>query len=269
VRSLFPDQRGDSLTDPAPADATGLFLDLHSYGQLILWPWGFTSDPAPNASALQTLGRKLALTNRYRPQQSYSLYPADGTTGSFAYGELGLAAYTIELGTWFFQDCSSFEQSIVPDNLPALVYAAKAARTPYRTPAGPDLLDLSLSSSSGPAGRSFHLTATVDDTRYSQANGHEPAQPIAAAEFYVDIPPWSTSAAPVAHPMAATDGGFDQEAESVEALLDASSLDVGRHILFVRGKDADGNWGAFTAIFLDVDSPGYTVLYLPITLRTP
>ncbi len=60
VRSIFPDQRGENLSDPAPEDATGIFLDIHSYGNLVIWPWGFTYGPAPNGNALQTLGRKFA-----------------------------------------------------------------------------------------------------------------------------------------------------------------------------------------------------------------
>ena len=138
VRQRFPDQRGAGSDSPAPADASGIFLDLHSYGGLVLWPWGFTNQPPPNASALQTLGRKLGYFNGYTPEQSYLLYTTDGTTDDFAYGELGLAAYTIEMGNTFFQDCATFESSIVPRNLPALLYAAKAARNPYLSPAGPE-----------------------------------------------------------------------------------------------------------------------------------
>ena len=51
-----------------------------------------------------------------------------------------MASYTFELGTSFFQDCSTFENTILPDNLQALIYAAKVPRTPYMTPAGPDAL---------------------------------------------------------------------------------------------------------------------------------
>ncbi len=40
MRTIFPDQRGPLPSDPAPADATGLYIDLHSYSELVLWPWG-------------------------------------------------------------------------------------------------------------------------------------------------------------------------------------------------------------------------------------
>ncbi|MCK5924222.1 MAG: hypothetical protein KAG66_25025, partial [Methylococcales bacterium] len=73
VRSIFPDQRGPLITDPAPADATGIFLDVHSYSELILWPWGWGNTVAPNGTALQTLGRKFGNFNNYYPEQSIGL----------------------------------------------------------------------------------------------------------------------------------------------------------------------------------------------------
>ena len=54
--------------------------------------------PAPNGTALQTLGRKFAYFNNYEPMQSIGLYPTDGTTEDFAYGELGLAAAKLRDG---------------------------------------------------------------------------------------------------------------------------------------------------------------------------
>lgn len=268
VRAIFPDQRPDPLNEPAPADATGIYLDLHSYSELVLWPWGFTSAAAPNDAALRTLGRKLAYFNGYTPQPSYALYPTDGTTDDFVYGELGVAAYAFELGTAFFQSCSTFENVIAPANLPALLYAAKAARTPYLTPAGPDALGLATAPFTVSVGSPLTLTATIDDTRYSHTAGSEPLQPIAAAEFYVDAPPWDTAHNPVAVPMAPADGSFDSAVEDVVAVLDTSSLASGRHTLFVRGRDADGNWGAFSAVFATADLPvPRATLYLPLISR--
>jgi hypothetical protein len=38
VRSLWPDRRGPAKTDAAPADTSGIHIDVHSYSQLVLWP---------------------------------------------------------------------------------------------------------------------------------------------------------------------------------------------------------------------------------------
>ena len=260
VRSIFLDQRDVPLTSPAPPDATGVFIDLHSYGELVLWPWGFTTSTPPNNTALRTLGRKFAYFNGYTPEQSIELYPTDGTTDDFSYGELGLASYTFELGTAFFQSCSTFEGDILADNIAALLYAAKIVRTPYQTPAGPDSYAVSISPQFIGKGQEPTLSATIDDTRYI---GGEPIQPILAAEYYLDTPPWVSSPTTISHPMSALDGGFDEHIETVMASIDTQGLDPGKHILFVRGQDADGNWGPFSASFLQV----LDQLFLPMIVK--
>jgi hypothetical protein len=255
LRSQFPDQREDSLSAAAPVTTTGVFVDIHSYGELVLWPWGSTSEAAPNGIALQTLGRKFAFHNSYEPEQAYGLYPTDGTTDGFAYGELGLSAYTFELGTRFFQDCTAFENTILPDNLAALLYAAKASRAPYQMPAGPDVLEVTVASVGVVAGGIVGLTGIVDDTRYSNQNGTEPTQAIAAAEFYIDVPPWITTTTPISTSMTATDGAFDEPVEEVDGAIDTNGLSMGRHVIFARGQDAAGNWGALSAAFLQILDP--------------
>jgi hypothetical protein len=253
VRSIFPDQRDD--TPAAPADATGVFLDVHSYSQLVLWPWGYTPADAPNGAALQTLGRKLAWFNGYLPEQAFDLYVTDGTTDDFAYGELGLAAYTFELGTDFFENCGSFESRILPDNLEALIWAAKAARAPYLAPAGPDTVGVALSANVVAPGEIVTLNATLDDTRYSSANGVEPRQNVAAGEYYVDVPPWSTELTPQPIALAPADGAFNGTVEDVTGEVATAALAQGRHTLYLRGRDAAGNAGLVSAAFLHVVDP--------------
>jgi hypothetical protein len=252
MQAIFPDQRADDLSAPAPADATGVYIDLHSYSELVLWSWGFTDNTAPNGTSLQTLGRKFAYFNGYTPQQSIDLYVTDGGTEDFAYGNLGVAGYCFEVGTEFFQDCATFENTILPDNLPALLYAAKIARTPYMTPAGPDALNLALSESVVPEGTIVTLNGQINDTRYRSGYG-EPTQTIAQAEYAVDTPYWEAGSTAI--PMSPSDGSFNQTVENVTASINTSGWSQGRHILFIRGKDANGNWGAVSAIFLTIENP--------------
>ncbi|CAG0999374.1 hypothetical protein GPROT1_03743, partial [Gammaproteobacteria bacterium] len=213
VRSIFTDYRPvDDLTTPVPVTATGMFFDLHSYSELVLWPWGFTSNTAPNATALQTLGRKLAYFNNYDPGQSVGLYPTDGTTDDTTYGELGIPAYTIEMGTSFFQDCASFESTIYPTNLNALVYALKATHRPYQRPAGPDVLSLAATPASAAAGALITLNASANDTRYSNVGGAEPTQAIAAARYSIDAPSWLGA---TTYAMSANDGSYNATIEAI------------------------------------------------------
>ena len=89
LRTIFPDVRPPDLVTPAPADTSGIFLDVHSYGQLVMWPWGFTNGIAPNGVGLTTLGRRTAYLNDYTPEQAIELYVTDG-------GEPGLTTSVLE-----------------------------------------------------------------------------------------------------------------------------------------------------------------------------
>jgi len=252
--TIFPDVRGPAIDDPAPEDASGIFLDLHSYGGQVLWPYGFDPVVAPNGTALQTLGRKLAWFNGYSPEKASQSFNTCGTTDDFAYGVLGVAAYTMEVGNAFFQDCTIYESRVLPDNLAALLYAAKAARTPYLTPAGPDTTHLALSAGAVLLGETFTISADIDDTRFRNTNGAEPVQPIAAAEYYLDLPPWDP-AAPLPVAFSASDGSFNTPIEAVQAELDTSTVTTGDHILYCRGQDSGGHWGAVSAAFFSVLAP--------------
>lgn len=267
VRSLWPDRRGPNMTDAAPSDTSGIHIDVHSYSQLVLWPWGTTSTPAPNGTALQTLGRKFAFFNGYTPQQSIGLYPTDGTSSGPSYGELGVAAYTFELGTAFFESCTTYNNTIKPNNLPALIYAAKVVRTPYITPAGPDVTTLTLGSDASgagvPAGVNVAITASATDTRFNNSNGTEPTQAIAAAEYYLDVPPWQAGAA--ATVLGASDGAFNASTEALTGAINTAGLSLGKHTVYLRARDAGGAWGAVTASFLNIVSGPPPVLNAAFT----
>ena len=231
----------------------GVFLDIHSYGNLVLWPWGFTSQAAPNAGALQTLGRKFAFFNTYKPDQSVYLYPTDGTTDDFAYGELGLASYTFEIGNTFFEPCENFESLILPNNIEALKYATKVVRLPYLTPSGPDATNLVVTPTIVYPGAPLKLISSINDTRYYDTNGIEPMQNISGAEYFIDVPPWITNTTPISNLMWATDGSYlDEKIEDVLSFVDTSNLPYGRHLLFVRGKDGAGYWGPISAVFFEL-----------------
>ncbi|MCL4262726.1 MAG: PKD domain-containing protein [Anaerolineae bacterium] len=251
----YPDLRDPDLNAAAPVTTTGIYLDIHSYSELVLWSWGFTATPTANGTALQTLGRKMAYFNGYFPEQAIGLYPTDGTTDDFGYGELGLPSYTFELGTAFFQGCGFFENDIIPGNMPALIYAAKAAREPYLAPAGPEPLDVEVSEIIVESGTPVTLTAVLNDTRYNNQNGTEPTQNIAAGEYYLDTPPWITETTPVALPLTAVDGNFNSPVEAAYAVIDTSVLADGRHLIYVRGQDATGQWGVVSAAFLFIVDP--------------
>lgn len=242
IRSLFADQRGTGDTDPAPPTATGILVTLHSYGDLVIWPWGWTS-AAPNAADLSAIGLKFASYNHFTPQQAIDLYPTSGTIDDWAYGELGIAAFTFEVGG-SSGACGGFfpafrcldggvDGSFWPRNLPAFLYAARIARTPYafaHSPTPETATAAALSSGS------IEIRARFDD----QSVG---GRPIAAAEYYLDVPPWRGGAA---QQMSPGDGKFDSSSEVATALLGPISS---RRLVLVRARDAGGSWGPVRGVF--------------------
>lgn len=240
--SLFPDQRGPGPNDAAPDDTTGIMITLHSFGELVLWPWGNKPVPPPNVEGLRAIGDKFAFYNGYLSCQSGPcLYSTSGATDDWAYGVLGVPAYTFELGTTFFQSCSALDE-IWERNRQALLYAARVARTPYLLVKGPDVLSPTVAPTTVVAGQSAGFSAWLDD----RASGGDV---IVGGEAYMGLPPWLGA---FAVPLRPADGAFDSPVEQVRADLDTSQLSPGRHLVYVRGQDAGGHWGPLWATWLHV-----------------
>ena len=258
LRSQFADTRGPGLTAPAAFDTMGVYADVHSAGRMVLWPWPFNNTLPPNGAQMRTLARKLAFYNNYRPMQWFNgLGEADGTVASFAYGELGLPAFTIETATQWFETCDYFNNTLLPANLPALSYFVKTARAAYLLPSGPNVINQmsSAGTNSVPMGSIITLSATATDAQFSTRVGTEPTQAIVSAEYFVDVPPWSVNPAPVSTPMSPVDGNFNTSVESIQATLDTSALSLGRHLIYIQATDASGATGVVSGLFVDIEAP--------------
>ncbi|KAA2258890.1 peptidase M14 [Solihabitans fulvus] len=137
---LYPVQRGQGDNDPAPVTARGTMITLHSYGNDIIVPWGWTENPSPNDAALRAWGNKMAAYNGYVVDTNGGTvgYKTTGTTDDFTYGHLGVASVTFEVGGssgscgGFFPKYSCVDSLFWPKNKGAFVVAAKAAAAPYR-----------------------------------------------------------------------------------------------------------------------------------------
>lgn len=254
ARSLYPDKRGPARTDAAPHNTAGIHIDVHSFSELVLWPWGDTTTPAPNGPALKALGHKLAWFNNYVPTQSIGLYPTDGTSDGVSYGELGVAAITFEIGTAFFESCANYQANVLPDNLRALYYALRVNTAPYLLPAGPDVSQLSLNTTANqiPRNLPLQLKALVSDSQSSGYNGGVASQVIQSVELTLDQWP---DLAGSSISVNATDGKFDAASESISHSLDITGLSEGRHTLYLRAKDSAGNNGPVYASYFHVTAP--------------
>ena len=246
VGGVLPDRRNDDAASAAPADYRGMFIDLHAFARMVLWPWSYSSAPTANATPLRTLGRRLAWFNGYSPQQWTGMTVADGTTTDTMYGLLGAPSYTIEMGYAFFESCDLFLENTLPRNLEALRYAARNLHAPYVYPSGPDTTSISVSPANVGAGTPVTVTAVIDDTRFSTSAGTESVQRITSAAAYRNQRPWTAGATAIA--MRANDGAFDETRETVSALVSTSGLSPGVHTIFVRGRDASGRPGTPQAV---------------------
>lgn len=276
--NLFSDTKGPNRNDPASTSTRGVFITLHSYGNLVLLPYGdaTTGGYAPNDAGLRSLAFRMSYYNAYQTGTGDEvLYPTTGTTDDWMYGVLGVPGYTFEVGA-NSGSCSGFtpayscqDGTFWPLNRPAFLYAAKSAREPYLAPLGPTTGNVAVSAGSVAQGATVTLNANANDNAYGSASGSvgRPAtQVVAAAEYYIDTPPWA-GGTPAA--MTASDGAFSSNNENVTASINTSGLSLGRHTLFVRSRDASGNWGPVSAVFVTVTAPGATPTPSPTPTSTP
>jgi hypothetical protein len=78
-------------------------IDFHSYAEVVIYPWGYGYEPAPDEAQLSSLAGAMADAlssahgHPFQPLQGADFYPAAGAVDDWAYGAQGLMAFTIEL----------------------------------------------------------------------------------------------------------------------------------------------------------------------------
>ncbi|MFE7563890.1 M14 family metallopeptidase [Kitasatospora sp. NPDC057500] len=78
-------------------------IDFHTYSELVLWPFGWTTAntttgmTADEYNTFATLGRSMASTNNYTPEQSSDLYITDGSIDDWLWGAQRIFGYTFEM----------------------------------------------------------------------------------------------------------------------------------------------------------------------------
>lgn len=88
-------------------------ITFHTSGRLVMWPYGYTyTDVPPDMTTVDhevfvTLGRRMAASNGYRPQQGSDLYISSGTSRDWMYGRHRIFVFTFELTTGWYADDST------------------------------------------------------------------------------------------------------------------------------------------------------------------
>ncbi|MGH3624665.1 MAG: M14 family metallopeptidase [Sciscionella sp.] len=78
-------------------------IDFHTYSELVLWPFGYTTSrtadglDAEQAARFEDIGRRMAATNGYTPEQSSALYITDGDITDWAWGANRILSFAFEM----------------------------------------------------------------------------------------------------------------------------------------------------------------------------
>ena len=117
-------------------------IDFHTYSELILWPYGYTTaNLAPGLTQDQrdahaAIGTSMASTNGYMPEQASDLYIADGTIGDWTWGSQGIFSYTFEMFPTTSNPGFYPSASVIPAqtsrNREAVLRLEEIADCPYR-----------------------------------------------------------------------------------------------------------------------------------------
>jgi carboxypeptidase T len=241
---LYRDRRDPGMDAPAPKSTTGSMLTLHSYANEVLLPWGFTTQHAPNDAGLRSFGFRMSNFNHYETGQSGEiLYNSSGATEDWLYAELGVPGFTWEMGpgggtcAGFFPPYSC-QDGFWEANRAALMYTGEAARQPYALTLGPTTGQVKARAKRG----KIVVSAITDDDAFGSTGvGRPAAQNITAARIYVGTAPWDGG---TPTPMRVRDSGTSAKI-TVKVAKPGS-----RKIAYVQGRDASGEWGPATPVWL-------------------
>ena len=111
---------------------------FHTTGRLVMWPYGYTMTNLPadmtsdDVAALTSIGKTMAASNGYKPEQASDLYISSGTSRDWLYGRYRVFAYTIEMSP----DSTPYPKaSAIPSetgrNKNAVLFLMERAACPY------------------------------------------------------------------------------------------------------------------------------------------
>ena len=120
-------------------------FNWHSYGEFVMWPYGYTKEDIPptmtvdDHSAFVALARKMASLNGYKAHQGSDSYIYSGDFPAWAYGDQRTFVFTLEMyPPWGCNGCGGFYP---PDtvierettrNRETVLYLLEQADCPYR-----------------------------------------------------------------------------------------------------------------------------------------
>merc|ERR1712048_1369887 len=250
-----PEEAAMKVDEPCGVDNVGMFLDVHSYGKMVYYPWGndIKYPPAGNNHSILAMASKLAsftdeIFTLWGPGSVDYQYVVSGDATDAIYGQLCIASFGYELGSSFWADCDELNGEIKPFAFQSLLYAAKQVYAPFKLPLGPDILNITTKKN----GSTFTVSAVVseeENLRYIDSHLAYVTwyhQNISKVTMYLNVFPGEGEGVE----MMAVDGAFDEVTEAVTFDLDTSALPDGKHIIYLQGTDSDGDSGPVSALFV-------------------
>jgi carboxypeptidase T len=115
-------------------------ISFHTTGRLVMWPYGYTKTDVPSDmtardhAAFVAMGKAMAKSNGYKPEQASDLYISSGTSRDWLYGRYRIFAFTFELSP----DSTPYpaDEAIPAEtgrNRAAVLYLLDMADCPYRS----------------------------------------------------------------------------------------------------------------------------------------
>ena len=257
ARSLFPEgQRKNDTNIASGEEIMGIFVDIHApYGQ-VYFPWGYKDMASPDDDALQALGRKVAYSPGYSlwgPGSDDFSYTTSGDASDYMYGALGVAAFGLEIGEELHEDCQLFVDTIVPDLLPSLLYAAKIAKKPFSLVKGPDIINLVTSLTADLSTITVTVVASDSEMVCDHFTGK---QGVSKVQVFLDVHPddYKDGDLSLAMAPASNDNNVDNTGNLMFCLSIPQGLASGQHTLFVQATDVGGYVGPVTSLFFHVEN---------------
>ena len=256
-----------------------LQLQIHSYGSVYIFPWGYTNAEAPNHESFQAaLGKLERLTDYLALGPGPDHYgAASGATDDFMYATMGALSMTWELGVNFHENCVRFED-MVPTHFKGLEYLSKIAPKPFLLSKGPDIISLTVSPTIISEGVSLSITAKASDSEITEYFKDAPAvqQSIAEIRVYMEHPLVSSITLPA--PVWSWNTShidwnpIDETLVTLVAWEDVLlARGAGEHILYFQAVDTDGTIGPVEAVSLMVQasSSGASISSPPMASKSP
>ena len=217
-------------------------LNYHSYGNLWMFPWGYTTSPTPDSGLFWDLAREAVAYNGYQPGQSSVVnYYTNGDAKDWFYGEQGLKPkcfnFTVEVGTSFWQAVSDtniivqqFNQNLMPNLIAAQAAGIYLAHAGHRVSGGNGNLSLD------PGETAQLLAAVKNKSMYDTAR--TVAAVLASADPYVNI-----VSAQAGYPDLDLRKSAENSSQPFVVELDASCPN-GHPVLFTLRLTAEGGYAS-------------------------